>query len=219
MFWWIWLIIALAAGVCGFFTIYGTWHYRTFRCSMFNDKITTTQKNWSNEQRFKSFDETYERHCGWAVNNFTKDIPFSTFKSLYTVNPNKWLFKKSLSWDDSNYFYLEYITDEKYERCMRPPTIRVIFNKEDFRQFLWFLVEQIEEEKNADKCAADKHSRDKAQEIIQLALGDIQKLEEQAEAERKQVEETAAAVKKSIHTKINERTAKIDYSYWEDKVP
>lgn len=217
--WWIWLIVAIAAGVCGFFTTYEIWHRSAYKCSMFNDKITTTQKSWCNEEKFKTFKETYERHRSWRGNNFTEDIPFSTFKSLYAVNPDRWLFKKSLSWDDSNYFYLEYITDEEYESWRHPPTIRVIFNKEDFRQFLWFLAEQIEEEKNADKHAAEKRSRDQAQEIINSALDDIRKLEVQAEAERQQVEETAAAVKKNICAKINERTAKVDYLYWEDKVP
>ena len=216
---WLWFIIVPIGLLIGFFIGFEIWHRSIYKCSMFNDKITTTQKNYCNEQRFKTFDETYERHCGWTGDNFTKDIPFSTFKSLYAVNPNRWLFKKSLSWDSSNYFYLEYIIDEKYESWMRPLTIRVIFNKEDFRQFLWFIVEQIEEEKNADKHAAEKRSRDKAQEIINSALNDIQKLEEQAEVERLQVEETAAAVKKNIHAKINERTAKIDYPHWEDKVP
>lgn len=220
---WLWFIIVPIGLLIGFFIGFEIWHRSTYKCSMFNDKISTTQKDWCNEDKFKTFKETYERHRSWRGNNFTEDIPFSTFKSLYAVNPDRWLFKKSLSWDDSNYFYLEYITDEKYKRDSNPwhyiPSIRVIFNEEDFRQFLWFLVEQIEEEKNADKRAAEKQSRDQAQRIINSALDDIRKLEEQAEKERQQVEETAAAVKKSIHTKINERTSKIDYSYWEDKVP
>lgn len=222
--WWIWIIIALAAGVCGFIVIFEIWHWSVYKCSSFNDKITTYETySWDSDRHYKSFEKVYERHCSWRGNNFTQDIPFSTFKSLYAVNPDRWLFKKSLSWNDSNYFHLEYITDENYKKdkyswCY-PPTIKVVFNKEDFRQFLWFIVEQIKEEKNADKRAAEKQSRDKAQVIINSALDDIRKLEEQAEKERQQVEETAAAVKKNIHTKINERTAKIDYSSWEDKVP
>lgn len=222
---WLWFIIVPIGLLIGFFTVYEIWHRSVYKCSMFNDKITTYDDHWlySGEKKFKTFEETYQRHCSWRGNNFTKDIPFSTFKSLYTVNPDRWLFRKSLCWKESNYFHLEYITEENYKkdsyswRC--PSTIKVIFNKEDFRKFLWFLVEQIEEEKNADKRAAEKQSRDQAQEIINSALNDIRKLEEQAEVERQQVEETAAAVKKNIHAKINERTAKIDYSSWKDKVP